>query len=115
MIARGQRKWPVLLDERDTAMHPVTSELDLAVRNYERQLEAQAVRRQGLARDAARQSSHVGPIARLVQAARRYLDPRGYAFDQALRIEAPARRTPQVASPVAPFPESAGGTLRKAA
>ena len=98
-------------------MHPVTSELDLAIREYERQIEARAVQRQSLARDAARHSGQVGPIVRLVQAARRFLDPRGYALDQAGRIDAPASRTAKQAgtTPVTTFPEPAGTTMRKAA
>ena len=96
-------------------MHPVTSDLDFSIRQYERDLELQSIRRESIAMESARIAGRPGLVARLIQAARRSFDPRGYALDQALRINVPARRTPKVAAPVETFPEPSGDDLRKAA
>ena len=97
-------------------MHPVTSELDLSIRQYERDLELQSIRRESFARESARISGRPRPVARLIQAVRRSFNPRGYALAQALRIDPPARRTAKVAGPpIATFPEPSGETVRKAA
>ncbi|HYI25178.1 MAG TPA: hypothetical protein VD767_07200 [Thermomicrobiales bacterium] len=90
-------------------MHPVISDIDISIRQYERDLEHQVIRRDGFARESARIAGRVGLVTRMTQAVRRFVDPRGFALDQALRIGStadPRTTVPAITSPapVSDFP-----------
>ena len=63
-------------------MHPIMSDLDITVRQFERSKEQQAFHQQMLARDVARWNGTRGLIGRLADAVREFVDPRGYALQQ---------------------------------
>ncbi len=88
-MAAGYRR------RKGRTMHPVTSDLDLMVRQYEREREIQAIRRDGIARNSTRAGDRVGLVTRMTQTIRQFLDPRGFALAQAGRI---SRATAEAAS-----------------
>lgn len=68
-------------------MHPIMSDLDITIRQFERTQERQNFHHQLLARDVARLNGRLGPLGRLSDAIREFIDPRGFALNRVRQAE----------------------------
>jgi hypothetical protein len=73
-------------------MHPIMSDLDLSVRQFEQAMERNARQHRMLVASVARQQGHPALGTRLVHAVWQFIDPRGFALAQYRRAE--QRRQP---------------------
>lgn len=85
-------------------MHPIMSNLDIAVRQHERELHLQAIQHELMTRDVARLNGKLGPLGRLADAIREFVDPRGFALRQIRQHELALGTTGsmQIVSPTPP-------------
>jgi hypothetical protein len=63
-------------------MHPIMSDIDIAVRQFERSQEQASFQRQITTAAAARQNGVPSLPVRLLQAIHQFVDPRGFALRQ---------------------------------
>ncbi len=68
-------------------MHPIMSDIDVSVRQFERTMERDAFQQRLLTADLARQRGLPGMGMRLVHAVWQFLDPRGFALHQVRQAE----------------------------
>ncbi len=63
-------------------MHPIMSDLDITIRQFEHKQALHTFQRQMLARDIASITGRQGLLGRLADTVREFLDPRGFALQQ---------------------------------